>query len=97
MLRYPFLVLLIILMGFSGAVFNGVSTILIVPIVLELLGQSANLVSQLPSSLQKFLGLFDGLPDRYRLLAMSLSVVGLIVLKKCRNLLRVAIFQSAQS
>lgn len=81
MLRYPFLVLLIILMGFSGAVFNGVSTILIVPIVLELLGQSANLVSQLPSSLQKFLGLFDGLPDRYRLLAMSFSVVGLIILK----------------
>ena len=81
MLRYPFLVLLIVLMGFSGAVFNGVSTILIVPIVLELLGQSADLISQLPSSLQKFLGLFDGVPDRYRLLAMSFSVVGLIVLK----------------
>ncbi|MGB3297254.1 MAG: ABC transporter ATP-binding protein [Phormidesmis sp.] len=72
-------------MGFSGALFNGISTILIVPILLELLGQSADLVSQLPQILQKFLILFDGVPDRYRLIAMAFSVVALIILKNAAN------------
>jgi len=81
MLRYPFLVILTIVMGFSGALFNGISTVLIVPILLELLGQSTELADQLPSILSRFIVFFDGVPDRYRLLAMSVSVVALIILK----------------
>ena len=75
------LVLLTILMGFSGALFNGVSTVLIVPILLELLGQSTAVKSQLPGILQQFLVFFDQFPDTQRLIAMSLAVVFLIVLK----------------
>ena len=81
LLQYPVLVLLTILLGFSGALFNGVGTVLIVPILLELLGQSTTLTDQLPPILQQVLGLFDGVPDNYRLVALATSVVGLIILK----------------
>lgn len=75
------MVFLTIVMGFSGALFNGVSTVLIVPILLELLGQTTKLADQLPGILQRFLGLFDVIPEGQRLLAMAVAVVFLIVLK----------------
>jgi subfamily B ATP-binding cassette protein MsbA len=37
--QYPIRIILTILLGFSGAIFSGVSTTLIVPVVLNLLGQ----------------------------------------------------------
>lgn len=68
-------------MGFSSALFNGIGTILIVPILLELLGQTGSLTNDLPEILQRFLVIFDGVPDRFRLLAMMFAVVSMIVLK----------------
>ncbi len=85
MFRYPLLVFLTILMGFSGALFNGIGTVLIVPILLELLGQSTALVDQLPDILKKFMVLFDGVPEQYRLGAMALAVVALIIFKNAAN------------
>ena len=84
-LRYPFLVTLTILLGFSGALFNGISTILIVPILLELLGQSGAFADQLPGVLKRFLEFFEVVPDRYRLAALLLAVVSLIILKNAAN------------
>lgn len=81
LLQHPFLVILTILLGFSGALFNGVGTVLVVPILLELLGQSTTFAEQLPPILQRVLDLFDGLPDDYRLLSLATAVVALIVLK----------------
>jgi len=37
--RYPGWIVLTIVLGFSGGLFNGVSTALIVPIILNFLGQ----------------------------------------------------------
>lgn len=47
-LRYPLLVILTIILGFSGAVFNGISTTLIVPLILGFLGQNNFAISGLP-------------------------------------------------
>ena len=80
-LRYPVLLFFTILLGFSGALFNGVSTLLILPILLELLGQSAEYADSLPPILQQFISVFDGLPENARLPAMAVSVVAVIVLK----------------
>ncbi len=85
LLQYPVLVVLTVLLGFSGALFNGIGTVLIVPILLELLGQSDELAAQLPDILQRMIGLFDAVPERYRLLALGLSVVSLIILKNASN------------
>ncbi|MEO0705466.1 MAG: ABC transporter ATP-binding protein [Cyanobacteria bacterium J06649_5] len=81
LIKYPVLLALTILLGFSGALFNGVSTVLIVPILLELLGQNTEFAESLPDVLQRLLGLFDGVPEQYRLVALSAAVVSLIVLK----------------
>ncbi len=81
LLRHPVLVLLTILMGFSGALFNGIGTVLIVPILLELLGQASSLMDQLPDVLRQFLGFFDQFPENQRLAAMTFAVVFMIVLK----------------
>ncbi|MEM9150768.1 MAG: ATP-binding cassette domain-containing protein [Cyanobacteria bacterium P01_F01_bin.3] len=81
LLRYPLLVCLTVLLGFSGALFNGVSTVLLVPILLELLGQSTEFSDQLPDILQRILALFDGVPGQYRLVTMAFAVVKLIILK----------------
>ena len=85
LLQYPVLVVLTVLLGFSGALFNGVGTVLLVPILLELLGQSTDLFAQLPDILQRVVGLFDGVPERYRLLSLGIAVVALIVLKNASN------------
>ncbi|WP_370623529.1 ATP-binding cassette domain-containing protein [cf. Phormidesmis sp. LEGE 11477] len=79
------LVVLTVLLGFSGALFNGIGTVLVVPILLELLGQSAELATQLPDILQRMVRLFDGVPERYRLLSLGFTIVALIVLKNASN------------
>ncbi|MGK7925680.1 MAG: hypothetical protein AB4290_10605, partial [Spirulina sp.] len=47
-LKYPLLMFLTIILGFSGAIFNGVSTALIVPLLLGFLGQDTGLLEQGP-------------------------------------------------
>ncbi|MEA5463212.1 ABC transporter ATP-binding protein [Leptothoe sp. PORK10 BA2] len=81
LLKYPVLLFFTVVLGFSGALFSGVSTLLILPILLELLGQSAEYVTSLPPILQKAISIFDGLPEGARLPVMAGSVVLIIILK----------------
>lgn len=81
LLKYPVLLFFTVVLGFSGALFSGVSTLLILPILLELLGQTADYATSLPPILQRAVGLFDGLPEGARLPVMAGSVVAVIVLK----------------
>ena len=71
LLRYPLWVGLTIFLGFSGALFNGISTALIVPILLEFLGQDIQTRSATPAFLKNFLSLFNGVPDNYRPIVMA--------------------------
>ncbi|MEM9542903.1 MAG: ABC transporter ATP-binding protein [Cyanobacteria bacterium P01_E01_bin.42] len=79
--RHPFLVILTILSGFSGAIFNGISTALIVPLVLSFLGQDSELLKRGPEVLQQFLSLFDRFTGDWKYLAMLGVVLLAIVLK----------------
>lgn len=78
--RYPVQVLWTIVLGFSGALFNGISTALIVPVVLSLLGQDLNL-GDAPPFLKMLLTPFDGVPQRYRIVLMTGAIVVAIALK----------------
>ena len=80
LLKYPVLLFFTVLLGFSGALFSGVSTLLILPILLELLGQSAELADSLPPILQGLVSVFDGLGGA-RLPAMAAAAVAVIILK----------------
>ncbi|NJL84261.1 MAG: ABC transporter ATP-binding protein [Chloroflexaceae bacterium] len=79
--RYPLLMGASVALGFSSAIFNGVGTALIVPIVLELLGQSALKLGQWPAPLRRLFGFFEALPDHWRLPTMVALVLLLIFLK----------------
>jgi subfamily B ATP-binding cassette protein MsbA len=79
-LRYPLWNIITIALGFSGALFNGVSTTLIVPVVLSFLGQNVVLNSG-PPIIRKTLGLFDGAPEQYRLILMLGAILFAIALK----------------
>ncbi|MGA9379693.1 MAG: ABC transporter transmembrane domain-containing protein, partial [Phormidium sp.] len=78
--RYPVWIFMSILLGFSGALFNGVSTTLIVPILLNFLGQSITFKGA-PPLIQKLLSPFSGVPEEYRLGVMALAIFLAIVLK----------------
>ncbi|MGB3694873.1 MAG: ABC transporter ATP-binding protein [Spirulinaceae cyanobacterium] len=83
--KYPFLVGLTVLLGFSGAIFNGVSTALVVPLLLEFLGQGDELFDNAPQALGKFMSLFDGFPEDKRLMALTGAVLLAILLKNVAN------------
>ncbi len=78
--KYPWRIVLNIILGFSGALFNGVSTALIVPVLLTLLGQQAILKNG-PPVIQTLLSPFNRLPEEYRLIAMALVIILVIILK----------------
>ncbi len=78
--RYPVWILSTIVLGFSGALFNGVSTTLIVPILLNFLGQKVDLKGA-PPLIHAIMSPFDGIPEQYRLSAMAVTVLLTIVLK----------------
>lgn len=79
-LQFPWKVVFSIFLGFSGALFNGVNTTLLVPVFLQLLGMNAQL-KQLPGFLQKLFQPFDSLPEQYRLSAMLAAILLTIALK----------------
>lgn len=80
-LRYPGWLTLTILLGFFSALFNGVSTTLIVPLVLGFLGKEEISLKGGPPIIQKILSLFDGGGVSNNLMFMVLVVISLIVLK----------------
>jgi ATP-binding cassette, subfamily B, bacterial MsbA len=77
---YPGLILLTIILGFSGALFNGVSTALIVPVILRIVGQEVDLDGA-PAILRKIMSPFDSVPENYRLLVMAGAIIFTIFLK----------------
>jgi ATP-binding cassette, subfamily B, bacterial MsbA len=79
-LRYPVWIVLTIVLGFSGALFNGVSTMLIIPVVLGLLGQDVNLKGA-PPLFQQLFSSFSGIAGDSQLLIM-LGVILLTLLLK---------------
>lgn len=95
--QYPLMIVGNIILGFSGAIFNGVNTALIVPVVLQITGQEIELKNS-PHIIQVLLSPFEGIPEQYRLLVMLLAIILTIILKNltlyCRSLLSVAFTKS---
>jgi ABC-type multidrug transport system fused ATPase/permease subunit len=82
--KYPFKILLAVATGFAGALFSGVGTALIIPIFLSLLGQEA-ILKQGPPIFQLLLSPFANLSEFYRLVAMALAAIILIICKSASS------------
>ncbi|MGG6292850.1 ABC transporter ATP-binding protein [Leptolyngbya sp. AN02str] len=78
--QYPGWVLLTVVLGLVGAVFNGVSTAMIVPVLLSFLGQSTDAIQSVPV-LERLFAPFRGVPEPWRLGAITVAIVMLILLK----------------
>ncbi|MDT9187506.1 MAG: ABC transporter ATP-binding protein [Limnospira sp. PMC 894.15] len=95
--QYPLMITGNIILGFSGALFNGVNTALIVPVVLQITGQEID-VDNAPQIIRVLLSPFDGIPEQYRLSVMLFAIIFTIILKNltlyCRSLLSVAFIKS---
>ncbi|MEB3215660.1 MAG: ABC transporter ATP-binding protein [Nostocales cyanobacterium 94392] len=77
---YPGWIIITIILGFSGALFNGVSTALIVPVILKIVGQDVDLTSA-PPIIKSIMSPFDDLPESYRLGLMAGAIILTIILK----------------
>ncbi|MEB3282571.1 MAG: ABC transporter ATP-binding protein [Lyngbya sp.] len=78
--RYPLWIVLTVVLGLSGAIFNGVSTTLIVPIILTVLGQQVQIPANAPL-VKALIAPFNAVPEEYRLLVMGGAVILAIGLK----------------
>jgi subfamily B ATP-binding cassette protein MsbA len=85
--RYPVRIVATIILGFSGALFNGVSTSLIVPIILNVLGQKQDLTGA-PPLIQNLMYPFEALPENYRLPLMTGAILLAIILKNLTNYIK---------
>ena len=81
---YPGWIILTIILGFSGALFNGVGTTLIVPVILKIVGQEVNLTGA-PPILKAILNPFDNLSEDYRLALMAGTILLTIIFKNLAN------------
>jgi ATP-binding cassette, subfamily B, bacterial MsbA len=82
--RYPGWMLLTIVFGFSGAIFNGVSTTLIIPILLQYLGQPVKL-GGLPPIIQTLLAAIGTGTGPNSALLMISVILGMLILKNASN------------
>ncbi|MCW6035029.1 ABC transporter ATP-binding protein/permease [Spirulina subsalsa FACHB-351] len=80
-LQYPLLMVLTVVLGFSGAIFNGISTALIVPLLLGFLGQETGLLQRGPAPLQQLMLFFERFPGDFKFIAMIGTVFLAILLK----------------
>lgn len=78
--RYPGRILLTVMLGFSGAFFNGISTTLIVPVLLNLLDQAVELRGA-PPLIKTLMYPFEEMPQSHRLALMTAAIVLAIILK----------------
>jgi ATP-binding cassette, subfamily B, bacterial MsbA len=84
--KYPVSIFFSVIFSFSSALFNGVSTALIVPILLALLGKELNFKG-MPHIIQKPLSLLDGFSGETRIWIMLALVLLVIVLKNVTSFL----------
>ncbi|MEM9245461.1 MAG: ABC transporter transmembrane domain-containing protein [Cyanobacteria bacterium P01_F01_bin.153] len=78
--KYPVLMFFSVVFGFTGALFAGIGTTLLVPVILRFVGQDA-LLKDGPPLLQALFSPFNGLPEQYQPIAMAGAVIVAIGLK----------------
>ena len=84
--KYPALMFLSVVFGFTGALFAGVGTTLLVPVILRVVGQDA-LLKDGPPILQALFSPFNALPEEYQPIAMAGAVIVVIALKNLTGFL----------
>lgn len=85
--QYPILIVVNIILGFSSALFNGVSLALVIPLISLFLQEDnqSSFSNSGPPILKRLFQLFDVFPEQNRLPIMVGSVIALIIFKNLTN------------
>lgn len=83
--KSPLWFVLSIVLGLSGAIFNGIGITLIIPLMLDLLGQDMLENTNFPPLLNSLFSIFGGVPDDYRPLALMAFLLVALLLKNLAN------------
>ncbi|MBE9158368.1 ABC transporter ATP-binding protein [Nodosilinea sp. LEGE 06152] len=83
--KSPLWFLLSIVFGLSGAIFNGIGITLIIPLMLDLLGQDILRNTDFPPLLNSLFSIFDGVSDDYRPLALMALLLVALLFKNLAN------------
>ncbi|AFZ46051.1 ABC transporter related protein [Cyanobacterium stanieri PCC 7202] len=86
-LRFRWWILLSLIFGFSGALFNSIGITLIIPIVLAILDPTLLDISNFPPILSKPFSFFDSFEGNMRITLMLSTIVFIIVLKNVNNII----------
>ena len=81
---YPGWIILSIIFGFSGALFNGVGIALIVPVILRILGENVD-SKDAPLIVKVIMHPFNNVPEEYRLGLMAGAIILTIFFKNAAN------------
>jgi subfamily B ATP-binding cassette protein MsbA len=83
--RHPGWILISVALGFSGALFNGISTVLIVPILLNFLGldlpEEELPGGSSPAAIERLMSPFSSLPEDLRVYVMTGTILLTLILK----------------
>lgn len=91
--RYPGRILWTILLGFCGALFNGISTTLIVPVLLNFLNEGIELRGA-PFLIKTMMYPFVGLTQSHRLMVMTGAIVLALLLKNLASYANILVASS---
>jgi ATP-binding cassette, subfamily B, bacterial MsbA len=85
--RFPLLIAATFVLSFAGAIFNGIGTALIVPLLFSGLSGVSSTLGQAPPIINKLMSLFEGVPDETKSLLIFGVILSTIILKNATQYL----------
>jgi ATP-binding cassette, subfamily B, bacterial MsbA len=84
-LKHWSLVVASVVMGFMSTIFNGVGTVLVIPLLISFINPSNSLLNNAPPIIKKLLSVFEVFPPDTRFAWMFATVLVVLVLKHTTN------------
>jgi subfamily B ATP-binding cassette protein MsbA len=84
-LKHWILVVSSIVIGFASTIFNGVGTILVIPLLISFINPENDLLKNAPQIIKKMLSVFEVFPADTRFFWMFAAVLGILILKHITN------------
>ena len=84
-LKYWTLVVSSIVIGFVSTIFNGVGTVLVIPLLISFINPENDILKNAPQIIKKLLSVFEVFPVDTRFFWMFAAILGILILKHITN------------
>jgi subfamily B ATP-binding cassette protein MsbA len=86
-IKHWLLVLSSVILGFASTIFNGVGTVLVIPLLISFINPSDNIFANAPQIIKKLLNVFEFFPPTTRFVWMFAAVLVILILKQITTFL----------